>query len=165
MPPRKTPPPSKGANLISEIRDRLDEAEATLKNFEKDIEDVGHFTDLAHLNIARIHLGEFLNSLEVHRSNFEERSKAARDAAAAEDEPEQPEDLRELPKTDLKDEAAARDLPVSGTKEDLAARIADHDASSDDQTEQPSAPAAPPARTAPDQAPAPDASQETPPSS
>ena len=60
---------SAASDLIAEVKESLRKATASLKSFEGEVgQEVAHFTDFAHLNIAAIHLREFVSSLE-HQAN------------------------------------------------------------------------------------------------
>jgi hypothetical protein len=55
---------SQATDLISEVEQSLKKVKAGLKRFEGEFGEVGQFTDLAHLNVAAIHLRELSGSLE-----------------------------------------------------------------------------------------------------
>jgi lipid II:glycine glycyltransferase (peptidoglycan interpeptide bridge formation enzyme) len=108
--------------MVAEVKSLAAEVEKEIKSFEKGVEDVGSaFTDVAHINLAKVHLGEILSQLRGRRENVEAEQAAT--AAAA---PVAPADLVDQnTKTEL--QAAAADAGVavaaSATKTEIATAI------------------------------------------
>jgi hypothetical protein len=62
---------SQASDMLAEVKQLVTDVTKEVKSFEGDAEGIGHFTDLAHLNVAKIHLSELLGGLKVRRANSE----------------------------------------------------------------------------------------------
>lgn len=60
---------SQASDLAAELKQLVADATKDLKAFEGDLGEVGQFTDLAHLNIAKIHLTEFRNVIAAREAD------------------------------------------------------------------------------------------------
>ncbi len=70
--------------------------------------------------------------LNAHLSPTDSKVDAQRIQDFTDDGDDEGDDLDDMSKDDLKAEAEARDLAVSGSKDDLKARIREHDAGGDE---------------------------------
>lgn len=67
---------SQASDMIAEVKGLVVDLEKDIKSFEKQIEQVGEFTNLLHLNKARIHLGLLRDELAGRRGNVEDAQLA-----------------------------------------------------------------------------------------
>jgi hypothetical protein len=116
---------SQASDLIAEVKTSLAKATAGVKRFEGELGEIGRFTDLAHLNIAAIHLREFVSSLE-HQSNQPEPAVQPDTPSGLLGAPLAPADLvAGFKKDELQAAAAVQGVEVASgaTKTDIAEAI------------------------------------------
>lgn len=81
---------SQASDMMAEVKSHAAELEKELKSFEKQVEPAGgQFTNLLHLNKAKIHLGLLLDELRSRRGNVEDAELA--ELEAQENAPATPE--------------------------------------------------------------------------
>jgi DNA anti-recombination protein RmuC len=71
---------SQASDLVAELKQLVADVTKEIKSFEGDFEELGQFTDLAHLNIAKIHLSELRGVLVGRRENLENAELARMEA-------------------------------------------------------------------------------------
>lgn len=62
---------SQASDMLVEVKQLVADVSKEVKRLEGDLGDLGSFTDLAHLNIAKIHLGELLGKVKARRDHAE----------------------------------------------------------------------------------------------
>lgn len=108
---------SQASELIADVKSLTADVAKEIKAFEGEFEELGHFTDLAHLNIAKIHLSELRNQLVNRRDDIHAHAELEKaDDVADETEP-QP-DSQEQPTDEDSDGEGEPEAPESGELED-----------------------------------------------
>ena len=75
---------SQASDLIAEVKAAAARVERGIRNFEKDVEEVGHWTDLAQLQIAASRLKIFEDTLRDRKIDLEEATVPVPEATPVE---------------------------------------------------------------------------------